>query len=71
MGEAMVREARQTLGLSQQKMADACGVHKQTWIKWERGERCPDRAALRLIAALLYLDEIGRLEEFLSGHKGT
>ena len=59
------KEARLRLGLSINEMARACGVHRQTWVKWERGERSPDAAALRLIHALLWLADRGLLTDYL------
>lgn len=50
-------EARQKLGLSQQEMAQAMNVHYMTWRKWERGERRPDNAAVRLMELLCWLHE--------------
>jgi DNA-binding transcriptional regulator YiaG len=49
------KEVRNKIGLTQQAMADLMGVHKQTWIKWERLERKPDMAAVRLMAVLSWL----------------
>ncbi len=43
---------RQTLDLSIDEMAQVMGVHRQTWLKWERGERRPDNAAVRLMEIL-------------------
>lgn len=65
MSNGELKETRLKLGLSQQAMSAAMGVHRQTWVKWERGERQPDRAALRLIEALLFLFERGCLTDFL------
>lgn len=59
------KEARLRLGLSINDMAAACGVHRQTWVKWERAERDPDAAALRLIHALLWLSDRGLLTDYL------
>jgi len=50
-------EARKKLGLSQQEMAHFMGVHYMTWRKWERCERRPDNAAVRLMALLCWLHE--------------
>ena len=50
-------EARQTLGLSREEMARAMGVHRETWAKWERGERRPDNAAAQLMRLLCWLHE--------------
>ncbi len=56
---------RRKLGLSYAEMAQICGVHRQTWIKWERGERQPDAAALRLMAILEILQDKNILEDIL------
>lgn len=50
-------EARQKLGLSVEEMARAMGVHRQTWVKWERRERKPDNAAAQLMHLLCWLHE--------------
>lgn len=50
-------EARQQLGLSQHEMARAMNVHYMTWRKWERGERRPDNAAVRLMELLCWLHQ--------------
>ena len=50
-------EARQELGFSIVEMAQAMGVHRQTWTKWERDERQPDKAAVRLIELLCWLHQ--------------
>ena len=47
------KQARQRLGLSIAEMARRCGVHRNTWAKWEREERRPNAAARRLIEILL------------------
>lgn len=66
-----LKEARLRLGLSQQAMSAAMNVHRQTWVKWERGERIPDNAALRLIEALQFMSERGCLAEFVERKQGT
>ena len=71
MSSEKLKEARLRLGLSQQAMSAAMGVHRQTWVKWERGERTPDNAALRLIAALQFMFERGFLAEFVERKQGT
>lgn len=50
-------EARQKLGLSQQEMAQSMNVHYMTWRKWEREERKPDNAAVKLMRVLVWLHE--------------
>lgn len=57
---------RRKLGVSYAVAARVCGVHRQTWIKWERGEREPDNAAARLMEILEILAERGLLEETLA-----
>ena len=59
------KEARLTLGLSQKAMAAACGVHRSTYVKWERGEREPDAAAVRLIEVLLWLRDRRIFHEYI------
>ncbi len=59
------KQARLKLGLNQKEMAAAMGVHRQTWVKWERGERPPGSAAIRLIDTLLWLHSIQVLHEYL------
>lgn len=65
MPDLYPKEARESLGLNQSQMARACGVHRMTWVKWEREERTPPAAALRLIACLLWLDDSGLLTDYL------
>ena len=50
-------QVRQSMGLSIKEMAHIMGVHRQTWTKWERGERRPDNAAVRLMELLCWLHE--------------
>jgi DNA-binding transcriptional regulator YiaG len=50
-------DARRKLGLSVEEMALAMGVHRQTLVKWERGEREPDNAAKRLMELLCWLHD--------------
>jgi len=51
------RETRAELGLSQAEMARLMGVHVMTLSKWERGVRQPDKAAVRLMEVLLWLNK--------------
>ena len=50
-------EIRKQLGLSRREMTIAMGVHPGTWEKWERTERKPDRAAVKLMALLCLLHQ--------------
>jgi len=48
-------EARKELGVSQAGMARLLGVHRQTWVKWERGEQSPPAVAVTAIRMLVFL----------------
>jgi transcriptional regulator with XRE-family HTH domain len=47
-----LKEEREALGLSQQALADACGISARSQRNYESGERSPDAAYLAAIAAL-------------------
>lgn len=47
-----LREARETLGLSQQALAERCGIAARSQRNYESGERSPDAAYLAVIAGL-------------------
>lgn len=49
---ARLKEEREALGLSQQALADACGISARSQRNYESGERSPDAAYLAAIAAL-------------------
>jgi putative transcriptional regulator len=49
----LIRELRQTLGLSQEKFAAALGVTFPTINRWENGRANPSPIALRLIEQML------------------
>jgi len=36
-------------------MARLLGVHRQTWVKWERGEQSPPAVAVTAIRMLVFL----------------
>ena len=71
MSSQELKEARLRLGLSQQAMSVAMGVHRQTWVKWERGERQPDQAALTLVEALQFMSDRQCLADVLERKQGT
>jgi DNA-binding transcriptional regulator YiaG len=62
--------ARLKLGLTQQKMADLCGIHLQTWVKWERGEQKPPAIARQHVKTLLWLLSENLLEHYIINYKG-
>jgi len=45
IGERL-REERERLGLSQAAMGEIAGIRKQTQLKYEKGDSCPDAAYL-------------------------
>ena len=46
----MIRELRTDRGISQEALADVCGVSMQAVSKWENGQSCPDIAFLPRLA---------------------
>lgn len=59
------KQARETLGLTQTRMAQSMGVHRGTWLKWERGEQTISAAPSRLLETLLWLKSKGLFSEYL------
>ena len=60
------KNARLTLGLNQTEMAKAMGVHRGTWLKWERGEQDISAAPYRLMLSLLLWQSINMLDIYLT-----
>lgn len=54
--DAMLREKRRALGLTQEQVANALGVTTPAVNKWEKGATCPDIALLPALARLLKTD---------------
>lgn len=66
MTPADIKQARQTLGLSQSAMSRALGLTSvMTYSKWETGERAPNAAAIASIEMLLYMQRQGVLTGWL------
>jgi transcriptional regulator with XRE-family HTH domain len=63
------KQARENLGLNQTQMAEAMGVHRNTWLKWERGEQQISAAPARLIQVFLWLNSKNMLNSFLKEEK--
>jgi DNA-binding transcriptional regulator YiaG len=59
-------KARELLGFNQTEMANAMGIHRNKWGKWERSEDNISTSALRLIKIMLKLHERGILKEILA-----
>lgn len=53
---AIIREKRKALGLTQEEVADALGVTAPAVNKWEKGATAPDIALLPPLARLLEVD---------------
>ena len=51
-GEA-IRKKRESLGLTQQELAEKLFVSRQTVCRWENGSRCPDLIMAKKIALVL------------------
>jgi transcriptional regulator with XRE-family HTH domain len=45
-----IASARDKAGLTQEQLAEACGVHQMTVSAWERGLRAPGAMELRAVA---------------------
>jgi transcriptional regulator with XRE-family HTH domain len=58
------KQARLFLGLSQVDMARAMGVHRSTWLKWERQTQGITAAPMRLVNVLLWLKANGLLDRY-------
>lgn len=52
-----LRQAREKLGLSQEEVAQALGVSRESLAQWERGERLPPALHLQRLAWLYGLEE--------------
>ena len=59
------KQARLRLGLTQSKMAMAMGCSLRLWQLWEYEDRNPSASARQLIRALLRLQELGELDNFI------
>jgi DNA-binding transcriptional regulator YiaG len=55
---------RTSLGLSIADMARALNIHRQTWVKWERGEQQPPAVAITAMRLLWFLHMRGELDDW-------
>ena len=53
-----IKSRRKAQGLSQEALADACGVGQSTVANWEGGGHIPRQASLKKIASALDTDEV-------------
>jgi transcriptional regulator with XRE-family HTH domain len=62
-------DIRKILGLNISQMAQAFGVHRYTYVKWERAERNPSDAVKRLADIFMWMAKDGLfdcyMEDFL------
>ena len=65
------KQARLSLGLNQTEMSKAMGVHRNTWLKWERDEQDPSAAPTQLLKTMLWLQSIDMLDSYLSFFLGS
>lgn len=59
-------EARIDLGLSIAEMARTLRIHRQTWVKWERGEQHPPAVAVTAMRLLWFLKMRGFLDDWIA-----
>ncbi|MCP4339849.1 MAG: helix-turn-helix transcriptional regulator [Desulfobulbaceae bacterium] len=59
------KEARIALGLNQTQMAEAMGVARGTWLKWERQEQGITAAPARFLSTLLWLKSHNLFDDWL------
>jgi DNA-binding XRE family transcriptional regulator len=64
-----IKQARQSLGLSQTDMASAMGVNRVTYTKWERGEQGITAGPKTEINMLLYMQRCNTLNGWLIRQK--
>jgi len=65
-----LKQARETLNLTQTKMAKAMGVARGTWLKWEREEQGITAGPYRLLRVLLWLNYVGMFDIYLRKFSG-
>ncbi len=59
------KQARLTLGLTQEEMAAACKANIGTITKWDQGQRSPRGPSERLLELWLELKKDGLFEKYL------
>ena len=60
-----IKQARQTLSLSQSQMADAMNVPVKTLQRWELTGKITNQAAKKLIHVMLWFYSRGEFENYL------
>lgn len=62
-----LKSLRESYGLNQTQFARLLRVHRNTWVKWERGEQEPPAIALTALAMLEHMRQTGTLMGWLDG----
>lgn len=60
------KQAREFLGLNQTEMAEAMGMHRNLWLKIERGEQGLTAAPSRLLETLLWLKSENLIDKYFT-----
>ena len=61
-----LKKIRIELNLNQAQMARALGIHRQTWVKWERAEQRPPAVLIQFLKTLRWLDAKNMLPAYLN-----
>lgn len=56
---------RKSFGFNQMEFARLLQIHRNTWVKWERGEREPPAVAISAIKMLLFMRSRGVLLDWM------
>ncbi|MFM5713761.1 helix-turn-helix domain-containing protein [Aeromonas allosaccharophila] len=68
MNSSQIKQARQSLGLSQTEMCKALRLTSvMTYAKWEQGTSKPTSSAVASIEMLLYMKSCGALDGWIAG----
>lgn len=65
MTPAELKATRESYGFSQTDFARLLRIHRNTWVKWERGEREPPDIAITALAMLEHMRQTQTLMDWL------
>ncbi|MBT3807644.1 MAG: hypothetical protein HOG03_24105 [Desulfobacula sp.] len=65
MKPSKIKQARLTLGFTQQKISGIMGIHIKLWQKWEQGSQGISAAPAMFLRLILVLAKMGILEKCL------
>lgn len=67
-----IRDARNKLGFTQEKMAIALGLtNVMTYAKWEQGSNKPRASAISSIKMLVYMHSVGVIDGWIAHCNST